>query len=293
MDLNGFVDLHIHSNFSDGSCTPRQLVEMAKELGLDYIALTDHETISGVDEGYAAAKRMNVNFLPGVELNGVADDLPIEMGRGTPVHVLGYFNIDTIHNLDSIFYDLLAARRKRNQGIVELANRHGIDMSYDDILELADGNIITRGHFAQYMMNTGKGVNHSLRDTIDAYFAEGKPLYVAREEAGTSACIKKIKEAGGICVIAHPGLLKIDAEKMDQMFKYVKYLGADGVEAIYVENTPEQTDMLIDLARENDLNITGGSDFHGKLKPHIKMGTGLGNLRVPLKCAEWIIERIN
>lgn len=285
-------DLHNHSKYSDGSMSPADLVSMASELNLSYFSITDHETIKGITEAVKKADEIGMKFIPGVEIGAVCDVLDIKCKRETSMHILGYYTPENIHNLDNRFDEFEVKREKRNRKIVELMRADGISVTYEDILALASQGIITRGHFAHFMMMNGLSEYDTVRQTIDGYFIDGKKYYVPKEESTPKSCIELIKSTGGICVIAHPSLLKLDESEMDRLFKLVKEYGADGVEAIYVEDEPDMTKMLVRLAKKHDLMITGGSDFHGELKPKIKMGSGYGNLHVPDEVGELLYRRV-
>jgi len=268
IDDNGrYVDLHVHSTYSDGTFTPKELVLEAQKKGLTYMALTDHDTVAGVSEIIECAKGTGVKIIPGMELSCefTTKDL----------HILG-LNIDyTNKTLLRKLADCQNARRNRNKKMAE--NMKKLGMEADIFL---DGDIsVTRANFAGYMVD--KGYAASINEAFSKYLDPGKPVYEKVVRISPKEGIKLIKEAEGHPVLAHPYLYLLDEAGIRDLVCGLKDAGLEGLEVIYSLFDEKQVRFLMDLADELDLYITGGSDFHGANKPHISLGTGLGNLKVP------------
>ncbi len=268
--ISGNIDLHTHSTASDGSMEPAELVNHAKRSGLVAIALTDHDTIDGIEEALEQGKNINMEVLPGIEI-GV--DFEPEM------HILGYFNDKDYMNIIHRLSFLRKNREVRNEKTIKKLNELGFNITIAEVKERAEGNIVGRPHIARTMVD--KGYMNSINDAFKTYLAYGKPAYFKKDKLTPSECIKEIIEAGGVPVLAHPILLQFSIKELDDILGQLVSYGLKGIEAYYVENTNSFTGMTIELAKKHKLLITGGSDFHGTYKPGIKIGKGHGNLRIP------------
>jgi len=270
------IDLHTHSTASDGTFSPSELVRLAKSEGLKALALTDHDTTSGLKEAYETALEEGVPFLCGVEISVKFD------GPGH-FHLLGYFLTPEIPSLEETLCELQKARRRRNELMVEKLRNLGIEISLSELEAIAQGEI-GRPHFARLLVE--KGVVKSFDEAFEKYLKKGAPAYVPKALLTPDEAIRKILESQGVPVLAHPITLKLDKTSLSKYLEELKDLGLMGVEAYYSEHNQSFTDFLLSQARRLGLLVTGGSDFHGKNKPDIKLGRGFGNLRVPLECFE-------
>jgi len=277
--LEKYVDLHTHSNISDGSCSPEELVRHAKEVGLSAIAITDHDSIDGVTRAIEEGIKTNVEVIPGVEI-GV--DYTPEM------HILGYFSKDNYKNIDAILLQTRKSRDERNPKMVNRLRELGFDITMEEVVKEAAGQIIARPHFAAVMVK--KGYAGSIKEAFEKYLSPGKPGYVKKDKITPEKCIEEITKAGGIPVLAHPIHLKKSADELDMLVKDLIASGLKGIEVYYVDNTPDFTHETLEIAEKYNLLITGGSDFHGVFKPDIKLGTGRGNLNIRYELAEILKE---
>lgn len=274
-----YIDLHVHSNKSDGTLSPSEVVRLAKEKNLKAIALTDHDTVAGVKEAIEEGKKLGVIVIPGIEIS--ADY------NGGDLHILG-LNVDY---LDEGFEDIVdmcqKSRVDRNNKIIEKMQADGIDISREKLKERFGEVSITRAHFARFLVENGY-VSH--KDIAFAmYLNKGKKYYVPRQKVTCKMAIDIIKNAGGHAILAHPLLYKMGKDRLMSLFDYLKSLGLEGIEAIYSLNTPSDDVWLKKCAENYGFFITGGSDFHGENKPDIDLGVGKGNLRIPSELLKNIV----
>lgn len=283
------IDLHIHSTASDGTLTPVEILEMARDLKLGAIAITDHDTIDGSKELISLGIPSDIKFLTGVEISA---SWPPPFFENGSLHILGYGIRLNDHRLNQTLNILQRARENRNPQIIKRLNNFGFDISMTDIIEEAgpDGQI-GRPHIAQVMLKKNFAV--SINDAFDQYLGTGKPAYVDKYRVECSQAIEIIRSAGGIPVLAHPVLLKIKSnEEFEKFITVLINMGLKGIEIYYPELTPELTAYYKTIAQKNKLLMTGGSDFHGSLKPTIKMGSGNGDLAVPYELYKKLINAI-
>lgn len=270
------IDLHTHSTASDGTFSPEELVYLAKKEKLQALALTDHDTVDGLKSAYQTAKEVNLPFLCGVEIS-------VKFEGPGHFHLLGYFLKPEISEIDETLQRLKKAREERNKKMIEKLNMLGIEITLDELREIAQGEI-GRPHMATLLVK--KGVVKSFDEAFEKYLKKGALAYVPKALLTPEEAIKLILQAKGAPVLAHPITLKLDYLKLKNYLKSLKDVGLIGIETFYPEHNPEFTKFLIDCAKELNFLITGGSDFHGKNKPDIKLGRGLNNLNVPFKCYE-------
>jgi predicted metal-dependent phosphoesterase TrpH len=266
------VDLHIHTSVSDGSYSPKEIVDLAKEQGLKAIAITDHDTVGGNKEAVEAGTDRDLEVIPGVEIS-------VEWNK-RPIHILGYYIDWENEKLASQLKDLIAFREERNPQIVKKLNLLGLKITYDEVKSVAGEGTVGRPHFAQVLVEKGYVKNED--QAFNKYLKSGASAYVGKKRLSPHEGIHLIKDAGGISVLAHPfttdGL--IDGE-LEQFIRHFKEWGIEGIEALYPLHTARQTLQLQDLAKKHELLVTGGTDFHGKQKPQLRLGIGFGNMRVP------------
>jgi hypothetical protein len=276
------IDLHIHSTASDGTLTPAEIVQQALALNLGAIAITDHDSVDGSREALEAGVPARLGFLTGVEISASP---PHSYPRRGSFHILGYRIDVTDKALNRELKQLQTARQNRNPGILTKLNALGIPIRMEEVMAVAGGGQVGRPHIAKLLIS--KGVADTIEDAFDRYLGTGKAAYVDKYRIDCAKAIKRIKAAGGVAVLAHPGLLALDGEgHLREILTELKQMGLGGVEVYYPEHSPQQTRRFIDLAQHFDLLMTGGSDFHGTIHPVIKMGSGRGDLAVPYELYE-------
>lgn len=296
------VDLHVHSTCSDGTYTPEELVDYAMEKGLRAFALTDHDTVNGLDRAirYAeglrqaqtagsslreAAPRLTVPSQSGADApaSQVPEIIPgIELSteyQGKDIHMVGLF-ID-YHQPDFAHYleDFIRSRENRNEKMCALLREHDVDITYEALLAEFPGAVITRAHFARYLLS--HGYIQSMKEAFDRYVGDHCPCFVPREKVTPAQAVELILGAGGVPVLAHPILYHMSDERLDNLVAELKKIGLVGIEAIYSTYNTAEERQIRKLAAKYDLKISGGSDFHGANKPKIDLGTGWGKLYVP------------
>jgi 3',5'-nucleoside bisphosphate phosphatase len=258
------VDLHVHSSASDGSYPPAEVVRYAKEGGLTAMALTDHDTVDGLPEAVAAGERYEVEVIPGVEISA--------RYPGGTMHILGLF-VD-YHNgrLDERLAVLKQARLDRNPQIIAKLNDLGIPITMAQVDKISGGGQVGRPHIARALMEMGYIKN--LQEAFDKYLGWHKSAYVSKFRFPPDQALAMIREAQGIPVLAHPFTLGLgSAYALKNLIIELQGLGLAGLEVYYSEHTPEQEALYLKLARELDLLVTGGSDYHGLNKPEIMLGS--------------------
>lgn len=270
------LDLHLHTTHSDGSLPPAEVVARAHKVNVRALAITDHDILSGIPEAIEAAKPLDIDVIAGVEISSRFDD--------DELHILGYFLDRTDPHLLARLESLRLSRHRRNPQIVERLQELGLSLSYDEVRELAGTEAVGRPHIARVLME--KGYVQTAKEAFDRFLARGKAAYIARELPEPTEAIAWIREAGGVAVLAHPLWVKRSGEALRKLCQQLKDAGLGGLEVHYSTHTPQQTSDFLNLAKQLDLLVTGGSDFHGLTKPDIEVGTGRGNLKVPEKLLE-------
>ncbi len=268
--MPNYIDLHTHSTASDGIYSPTELLTRAKEIGLRVLALTDHDTTGGLDEAAHAAAKLDIDFIPGIEINTDVS--------GGEVHVLGYFPEYARPAFQAILTVLRDARERRGQRMVELLNAHGIHVSWERVREIAQG-AVGRPHVAKALLEAG--YVQTIGEAFDKYIGTGLFAYVPRYKLTPEDAVRLIASANGLPVMAHPA----DLPGLDELRNWLPGLrdaGMVGLETYYGPYTEEQEQSLLALANEYDLIPTGGTDFHG---PGIHP-TPLGGRFVPYEAVE-------
>lgn len=274
--MTRIIDLHTHSIASDGSMSPAQLVRHAKDKGLAAVALTDHDTVEGINEALDEGNRIGIEVIPGIE---------ISTNYKPEMHILGYFlGVDRYLCVQKELTEIRKGREDRNYKIISRLNELGIAISEEEVKEISSGDTIGRPHFARLLME--KGYVKTMQEAFDKYLGKDGSAYFKRYELEPIDGIKLIKKVGGIPVLAHPALLKMNYNDMDKLLMELKKYGLAGIEAIYSENSKEETGNLLRLAIKHKLLVTGGSDYHGTYKNGIEIGYGRGNLKVPYELLE-------
>lgn len=276
-----YIDLHVHSNCSDGTFDPEELVDLAEKANLVAFALTDHDTVDGVGRAVEYGKEKNMQVIPGVE---ISCEYQVAPGRKKEIHILGY-NIDyTQPALLEALKEVAEERDNRNIKMCENLNKAGFPIDYESLTARFGNTILTRAHFARFLLE--KGAIPSIDAAFKKILAEDGPYFVYRKYLTPQEGIELIKNAGGIPVLAHPLLYKFSVTEIRNMIEELKSYGIRGIEAMYSRNRGTDEDFVRKLAKEYDLFITGGTDFHGTNKPDLEIGKGEGNLFVPVMLLE-------
>ena len=275
--LTGFIDLHSHTNESDGTLTPFELVHLAKQIGLDALAITDHDTFTGYETALPEAQRIGLDLVRGIELN---TRLHLPDGNSRSLHLLGYFPSEAP---SAEFLDWLKEeqgdRRDRNRKLVQSLQAQGVNITLDEV-ETKGRSLAGRPHFARILIDKGYVRDHN--EAFTKYIGEDAPAYVERESQTTEEAIQKVRSGGGSAVVAHPIRLSLSAAMERPTMERLRAAGLNGLEVYHSEHSPDLQIHYRRLAEELDLLPTGGSDFHGAVKPHVSLGTGTDdNIRVP------------
>lgn len=309
------VDLHVHSTCSDGTFTPEELVDYAIQKGLTAFALTDHDTVNGLDRAirYAEelrqaqaastvsfscnnaddrfpvsfsrndAARLPVSSVPGADIPRVPEIIPgIELSteyQGKDIHMVGLFIDYRQPEFAHYLEDFIHSRENRNEKMCALLREHDIDITYEALLAEFPGAVITRAHFARYLLS--HGYIQSMKEAFDRYVGDHCPCFVPREKVTPAQAVELILGAGGVPVLAHPILYHMSDDRLDTLVAELKKIGLVGIEAIYSTYNTAEERQIRGLASKYDLQISGGSDFHGANKPKIDLGTGWGKLYIP------------
>ena len=272
------IDLHIHTTASDSTCAPAEAVKLAAEAGLRAIAITDHDSAHGYPEAARAGAALGVEVVPGIE---------ISTRFFGAVHILGYFIDPASPELRPVLDWVVQDRAERNRKMVELMAADGIPVTFEQMNERF-GAVMGRPHFAEVLVELG--LAESIQDAFDRYVEKGQKYYVGRHFLSIERSIEIIRLAGGVPVLAHPFQYKLEDARLRELIEHCMESGLRGMECLYTGYGAEQSDYLLALAKEYGLLPTGGSDFHGAHKPHIRLGRGTGDLRVPYEYLEQLKE---
>lgn len=262
-----FADLHLHTQFSDGTFTPEELAGHGARLGFAALALTDHDTVEGCARMEAACAAAGIEFIPGAELTAEHND--------TELHVLGYF-LDT-HNqkLLAEIAKFQAVRQNRIREMVALINEQGVPLEVDSVFALANCKSPGRPHVARAMVKAGL-VSH-LDEAFERFLKKNRPAWVPKKKVSALEAIDLIHQAGGLAVMAHPGL-----NRTDEVIPAMVDAGLDGIECFHTKHSTAASERYLEIAEKFNLLITGGSDCHGfsKGKPLI------GGIKLPYEHVE-------
>jgi len=275
------IDLHVHTNFSDGTYSPEDVVELAKGKGLFAIAITDHDTTDGVKIALKKGQEIGLKVISGVEISA---DFEIEM------HILGLFIDVDNKTLQNRLKMLEMFRKERNPKIIEKLRKMGYDISMEDVEEVASGDVIGRPHIARVLVQ--KGYFDSTKAVFENLLGFGKPAYVKKEKLKPYEAIEAIKEANGLAILAHPHKYLYLEEGPENIFEELKEYGLDGLEVYHSDHTDKETRELLEIAKKLDLIVSGGSDFHGTNKPDIEIGIGRGNLNIGKEVIEELERKV-
>lgn len=266
------VDLHTHSNKSDGSLTPTELIKCAIEKNLAAIALTDHDTVDGLDEAIEYARDKDIEVIPGIEFSTEYNH--------KDVHIVGLYIDHKSPDFLEALKNFQDSRTNRNIKMCDLLREEaGMDITYEKLLEFSGDSVITRSHYAGYMLKHGYIKN--LKEAFERYIGDHCKYFVPREKITPQDAVNLILNNGGIPILAHPILYHLSDANLDKLVSDLKENGLIGIEAIYSTYAPAEERQIKNLALKYDLFISGGSDFHGDAKPNLELGTGYGKLFVP------------
>ncbi len=277
------VDLHVHSIFSDGTDSPKELVRLAKKAELSAFALTDHDTVSGIPKALQAGRENGIEVIPGVELGSTYKDKEI--------HIVGLcMDYTNPQFIDAINEDAMI-RQERNIKMVQAFVDYGFPITMEELEAMCPDNIITRAHFATWLIK--KGYVKDNKEAFDKYIGNDMPLYVKAEKRSAQEAVKIIKAAGGAAILAHPLMYHLTSGELHTLCGILCSAGLDGIETLYSTNKGFDELTVRKLAREFNLLESGGSDYHGRNKPYIQIGNGMGNLRIPYDYLDKIKEAVN
>jgi len=273
----GNIDLHLHTTASDGVMTPSEIVNYAKNKGLLAIAITDHDTIEGLEEGILEGERIGLEVIPGIEIS--AEHSPGSM------HLLGFF-IDIHHpTLKERLGYLQKARAERNPRMAEKLNKLGIDITFDEVLKASGGGQVGRPHFAQVLIE--KGYVRSFQEAFDRFLKKGASAYVEKMRFSAEESIHFINEANGVAVLAHPNTLQLNGySELENLILRLVKTGLRGIEAYYPEHSAQEVAQYKTLAERHGLLVTGGTDYHGIEKNGLDIGVGRGEMKLPYSIVE-------
>ncbi|MHB1156506.1 MAG: PHP domain-containing protein [Phycisphaerales bacterium] len=280
-----YCDLHTHSTASDGSTPPADLGPLARHAALAAVALTDHDTTTGLADAAASCAALDIAFVPGIELS---------CRRGKPLgtlHLLGYFIDPASPMLADVCAELQQARNERAPQIVVKLNELGVDITLDEVLAESNSGggrgSVGRPHIGAVLVR--KGYVKTIKDAFTRYIGQGAPAYVRKDNLIPQRAIAAVHDAGGLAVLAHPVQLRCDDE--EELLEFIRDLrdaGLDGLECRHCDHTPALTQHYLHLAKRLDLIPTGGSDFHGPRK-----AVPLGSARVPFTCYQSLLDAHN
>lgn len=266
------IDLHTHTTMSDGTLSPEELVRAAHDRGLDALAITDHDTLGGVDRARSEGEKHGIEVITGVEISSQWD--------GGILHVLGYFVDPLNQTIQEKLEYLRKGRRERIIAILEKLRQCNVPVSEEEIQGEAPGGVPGRPHLAVIMQR--KRYVKTLQEAFDRYLRRGARAYVEKVKLHPEEAIGIINHAGGMPVLAHPySLNENDPQALERIVRHLMALGLRGIEAHYPAHTPKQTVLYLALAKKLDLGVSGGTDFHGANKPDVHLGVLPGRDPIP------------
>ncbi|HNX13556.1 MAG TPA: PHP domain-containing protein [Oscillospiraceae bacterium] len=273
------IDLHTHSTCSDGSMTPKELIDHAKKCGLEAVALTDHDTADGVKEALERGAEIGIEVVPGIELSAQSE---------TETHILGYFIGIDHPALTEALVKIKETRAIRSRRNCEKLRALGYDVTMAEAEQVAGGEMLCRAHFARVLVD--KGYMPSVKVAFDTLLANGKPAYDDTQYLTATQAVELISEIGGMAFLAHLHLTRKPDDVLEKFVLELKEAGLAGIEGYYTEYTPELQEKYHAMAKRLGLLISGGTDFHAAMKPHISIGVGLGDMNIPYSVLENIKE---
>ncbi|MBD3320935.1 MAG: PHP domain-containing protein [Chitinivibrionales bacterium] len=273
------IDLHTHSNESDGSYSVEELVDYAQEQEITALGLTDHDTTAGLERFVRAAQAQGITSFPGVEISA-------EWKSGN-CHIIGYGVSPGYAPLEELLQETRDSRDFRNERIIRKLNEAGGDISLEEVSSLAGGEVVSRPHMARKMVE--KGMVQSVQQAFDRYLAKGASAYIDRFRLEPDKAVELLCEAGATVVLAHPSQCRLAPEELKRFVKQLADAGLGGIEVYTPYTSDTQLPQYMDIARAFGLTITGGSDFHGVSKPAHKLGYYRDNTLIPDSCCEGLL----
>lgn len=278
----GMVDLHVHSTYSDGTLTPEEIIRLAEELGLEAVALCDHNTVAGLPDFLAAARNSPVEGIPGIEFSTEY--------QGTELHILGLFlPQDSYPAVMDKVNAMMIRKEQSNRNLVEALKRAGILLDYDHIKAGTPNGLVNRAVIGAEMVRLG--YCDSVKECFKQWLSPKRGFYKPPARLDVFEVISFIRSIGAVSVLAHP-FLNLDEQQLEVFLKEAVGFGLDAMETYYPKFTAEQTEIACRMAQEFGLSFSGGSDFHGENKPDIRLGTGRGELAVPKSLLEGLKTKI-
>jgi predicted metal-dependent phosphoesterase TrpH len=282
------IDLHTHTNESDGTSSPFELVDQAAKIGLEAFAICDHDTLAGYDQAVSAAKAAGVDLVCGIELS-----TRLSSPRERSLHLLGYF----LHAAPPAEFrawldELQEQRRDRNRRLIAKLQAEGLDIQLSEV-EQVGRSLTGRPHFARVLVRKGYAANTD--EAFRKYLDEAAPCFVERDAPSVSESIQKVLSAGGLPVLAHPIRLGIrDPIKEEMLIGELQQAGLRGLEVYHSDHQPADVARYIKIVNKYRMAVTGGSDFHGDHRPQVALGTGLNrNLNIPRSVLDCLREISN
>ncbi len=272
------IDLHTHSSVSDGTLSPAELILEAKKADLKAIAITDHDHTGGVAEAMQAGIIYNIEVVAGCEISATWNE--------DEIHIVGLFLPENPEALNKHLEWLREMRAKRNLHIVEKLQAIGVHINYERVVNIAGGGTVGRPHIARAIVQAGSAIN--IQSAFDMYLAPKARAYVPKKSFSMEKALALLQAEGATSILAHPGLMRMDRTQEKSFLKELKDMGLWGIEAYYSKHSKEQTAYYLALAKELDLVVSGGSDFHGSIKPDIFLGRGHGRMCIPCEVLESI-----
>lgn len=256
------ADLHTHSTASDGQYAPGEVVRRGKDRGLEVLALTDHDTVAGLDEAARAGERLGLRVLRGVELS--AKEYP-------NLHILGYGFADGPSRLTELCRRMRERRDRRKYEIIDYLKSKGVDIPLAEVEAMASGGVVGRPHFARVVVDHGYAASN--REVFDRWLDTEEFQEINNQfKVSAGTCLEAVRHSGGRASLAHPYQVGLEDEALEELVRRLKEAGLDAIECYYPRHTQEQTAFYLKLAEKYDLHVTGGSDFHGeKVKPDIQL----------------------
>lgn len=264
------ADLHVHSTASDGTLSSEELVALALERGLAVLSIADHDSVAGLQSALARAEGTPLTLIPAVELSATA--------HGWDAHILGYFVNHRDPALLRRLADLRDARMRRARTMVATLNEAGYSVALEDVLAMSNGGAVGRSHVARALVSRGHA--GTVREAFERFIGRGRPFYVAKDISTPSEAIATVRAAGGVAVVAHPGV-----SKLDDLIPELVAAGLGGIEAYHADHTEEQRRHYATMASDLGLLVTGGTDFHGHGAPNPELGT----VDVPREAVEGLL----
>ncbi len=266
-----FVDLHVHTTASDGSFTPTEVAKLAMDAGLSAIAISDHDTVDGCKEIMEFVKDQPLVVIPSTELSANY--------KGTEIHILGFFMDWQNPGLLAALAEMKREREKRNLDMVALFQADGYPVTMEKLLHGNPDSVITRAHFARVLVE--EGICKDKNQAFEHFIGKNCKYYLPKPNIPCEKAMGIINTFGCAAYLAHPLLYHLGYAQIEELLLYLKSMGLKGLEAYHSSNNRYESEKLTAMAKKHGLAVSGGTDFHGVVKPNIQIGIGRGNMRIP------------